>query len=225
MHAPFVAVLLLATQGRLDSTEVARVLTQLKASDSTVCSLAGQALTNFGGWWHRDANTLMPMPRPMPTPMPMPGGGGRGIHMMRGPNRHGYDRAVLGAFRAVVRDDNRCVRNIAARVLGRADEAGTYEVFAGLLRDARPGLRETGALGLGEMDDARAIGPLSDALRDVELAVRVTAAWALGEIEEPVAIDALARALRDPRPRCAGPPRGRWEPSRTHAAFVHWATS
>jgi hypothetical protein len=78
MHAPVAAALVLALQGaaRLDSAEVARVLAQLKASDSTVCELAGQALTNFGGWWRRDSNYGMAMPRPMPTPMP--GGGGAG---------------------------------------------------------------------------------------------------------------------------------------------------
>src|SRR5258707_10703231 len=81
MHSLCFASSLLAVQASapLDSAEIARVLAQLKVSDSTVCELAGQALTNYGWMWRggRDySNVGMPMPRPMPTPMPMPGGGG-----------------------------------------------------------------------------------------------------------------------------------------------------
>src|SRR5437773_7628193 len=67
------------------------------------------------------------MPMPMPTPMPMPMALRMGIrvphvrvHVRHGPAWYGGDAAVSGAFRAVLRDDSRCVRNIAARVLGRA---------------------------------------------------------------------------------------------------------
>ncbi len=200
MLAPLLGLLVLQTPVTLDSAEVARVLVQLKASDSTVCELAGQSLTNYGGFWNRSRSDI-PMPRPMPTPMPMPGGGGGGpahvMHdVMRAHRFEGRDAAVLGAFRAVIRDDNRCVRNIAARVLGNAGDAGAYDLFAGLLRDSRPGLRETGALGLGELEDVRAINPLADALDDAELAVRRTAAWALGEIEaaQQDAVSSVRRA-------------------------------
>src|SRR2546425_793817 len=204
MIAPLLASLLLVVQNRppLDSATVARVLSQLRTSDSAVCALAGEALTNYGGFWgHAFADPGMPMPQPMPTPMPMPGGGGGGFHV----NMHGrtrdLDPAVLRAFRAVIRDDNRCVRNIAARVLGNRGGSEMYDLFLGLLRDPRADLRETGALGLGEVEDSRAIGPLSDALgRDESPAVRMTAAWALGEIEDKVAIDPLTRALGDRAP-------------------------
>src|SRR5918996_6032024 len=67
-----------------DSAEVARLLASLRASDSTVCELAGRALTNFGGMWHREWDA--PMPMPMPTPMPMPFAGG-GVHAH--PRGHG----------------------------------------------------------------------------------------------------------------------------------------
>src|SRR5882672_9860883 len=115
MSVPLLIAVSLALQGptRLDSAEVARVLGLLKVSDSVVCDLAGQSLTNYGDFWVRDFSyTSMPMPRPMPTPMPMPGGGGAvaGImgDVMLGDHghRHGIDTATLGAFRAVLRDDN-----------------------------------------------------------------------------------------------------------------------
>jgi hypothetical protein len=204
MIAPLLASLLLVVQNRpaLDSATVTRLLSQLKTSDSVVCALAGEALTNYGGFWgHNFADPGMPMPQPMPTPtpMPMPGGGGIGdfnVNMHEN-NRH-MDPAVLRAFRSFIRDDNRCVRNIAARALGDHGGREYYDLFLGLLRDSRADLRETGALGLGEIEDSRAINPLSDALsRDENPAVRVIAAWALGQIEEKVAIEPLARALND----------------------------
>src|SRR5213078_1289636 len=183
----------------LDSATVTRVLSQLKTSDSTVCALAGEALTNYGGFWGWGlSDPGMPMPRPMPTPMPTPGGGGVGFHVDMHQKNHDLDPAVVRAFRGFIRDDNRCIRNISARVLGRQGGSGSYDLFLSLLRDSRADLRETGALGLGELEDSRSITPLSDALSgDESPAVRLTAAWALGEIEEKVAIDALARALSD----------------------------
>jgi HEAT repeats/HEAT repeat len=204
MIAPLVAGLLLAVQTpvALDSATAARVLSQLRASDSTICALAGQALTNYGGFWGWNySEPGMALPRPMPTPMPMPGGGGGGIHVGMFDKTHDVDPGVLRAFRAFIRDDNRCVRHIAARVLGRHGGSTAYDLFVTLLRDARPDLRETGALGLGELEDSRAIAPLGDVLdRDDSPAVRMTAAWALGEIEEKPAIDALGRALGDRAP-------------------------
>src|SRR6266508_1539946 len=156
MTAPFLVSLLLVLQNRapMDSATVTRVLNQLRTSDSTVCALAGEALTNYGGFWgHSFRRPGLAMPQPMPTPMPMPGVGGGGVHFgMHGKSRD-VDPAVLRAFRAVIRDDNRCIRNIAARVLGNDRDSGTYDLFLGLLRDARVDLRETGALGLGELED------------------------------------------------------------------------
>src|SRR3989475_6579938 len=204
MIAPLLVSLLLVVQNRpaLDSATVTRVLNQLKSSDSSVCALAGEALTNYGGFWgHRFADPGMPMPQPMPTPMPMPGGGGGGFHVNMHENTRDIDPAVLRAFRAVIRDDNRCVRNIAARGLGSRGGSESYNLLLGMLKDARADLRATGALGLGEREDTRAIGPLSDALSgDAGPVGRTTAAWALGQIDEKTAIGALTRALGDRAP-------------------------
>ncbi len=106
MIAPLLASLLLVVQNRpaLDSATVARVLTQLKASDSAVCALAGEALTNYGGFWrggHGFADPGMPMPQPMPTPMPMPGGGPGEVQIDMHESTHDMDPAVLRAFRTV----------------------------------------------------------------------------------------------------------------------------
>src|SRR2546425_7337447 len=75
------ALVIVQTRPALDSATVTRVLDQLKASDSTVSALAGEALTGYGGWgWGNSGYTdhVMPMPQPTPTPTPMPRrGGGR----------------------------------------------------------------------------------------------------------------------------------------------------
>ena len=92
----------------------------------------------------------------------MPGGGPGEVHVDFRENARDMDPAVLRAFRTVIRDDNRCVRNIAARVLGNHGGSESYGLFISMLKDARGDFRETGALGLGEMEDARAITPLAN---------------------------------------------------------------
>ncbi|HYX82383.1 MAG TPA: hypothetical protein VE714_08325, partial [Gemmatimonadales bacterium] len=155
MITPLFASLLLIAQDHssIDSATVMRVLSQLKSGDSTVCALAGEALTNYGGFWrHNFGDSGMPMPQPMPTPMPMPGGGLGGFHINVHERSREMDSAVLRAFRAFIRDDNRCVRTIAARVIGNhGARSESYQLFLGMLREARADFRETGALGLGEV--------------------------------------------------------------------------
>src|SRR5881409_2839490 len=114
-----------ALDAPMDSSAVARVLALLKTSDSTVCDLAGQAISNSWGFPGEPRLLPTPMPMPMPTPMPMPMAMRMGIRV---PHIHVHvhhpgdwrreEATMLGAFRAVLRDDSRCVRHIAARVLG-----------------------------------------------------------------------------------------------------------
>src|SRR6266511_2275587 len=217
MIAPLIASLLLGLQNQppLDSATVARVLGQLRTSDSAVCALAGQAVTKYrGGWRWSHSSAGMAMPRRLPTAMPMPGGGGGaggGVHVDFHERNHDLDPAVLRAFRAVVRDENRCIRNIAVRVLGRHGGSGTYDLFLSLLRDSRTDLRESGALGLGELEDSRAISPLSDALgADASPQVRATAAKSKRRSRSTLwrARSAIVHRTSD------APPPGRWEKSR-----------
>lgn len=118
-----------------DSAQVARLLVSLRAADSTVCELAGRALTNFGGFWNIESDLPMPMPMPIPMPIPMPMPfGGPGIQV--NPRIHGLGRgaeqnpATLGAFRAALRDPSRCVRHIAARVVGRRRSTRSSRSYA-----------------------------------------------------------------------------------------------
>src|SRR5256885_10270234 len=121
---------------RPDSERVARVLALLETSDSTVCELAAQAISNIWGWSWQPQPFATPMPIPMPAPMPMPRmRQGHAAHarvrLNHGAGWRGTDSAAFGAFRAVLRDDNRCVRNIAARVPGRAGAPRGYGALLG----------------------------------------------------------------------------------------------
>src|SRR6059036_4327947 len=94
-----------------DSSHVARVLALLETSDSTVCELAGQAISNAWGFSWEPRLLPSPMPMPMPTPMPMP----MAMHMdirvhhikahVHAGWRHPFETAaVLGAYKAVLHD-------------------------------------------------------------------------------------------------------------------------
>src|SRR2546421_12464882 len=109
-----------------DSSHVARVLALLETSDSTVCELAGQAISNGWGFSWEPRLLPTPMPVPVPTPMPMPMAMHRGspphvrVHVHRGPRWLGEEAGGVGAVRAGLRGDNRCGRNIGAPVRGPA---------------------------------------------------------------------------------------------------------
>src|SRR5207247_9008898 len=99
----------------MDSGAVARVLALLKTSDSTVCELAGQAISNSWGfpWEPRLLPTPMPMPMPTPMPMPMPRRVGIRVPHIHVPVHHPADwrpddATLSRAFRAVPPDDSTC---------------------------------------------------------------------------------------------------------------------
>src|SRR2546427_13059392 len=95
----------------MDSGAVARVLALLKTSDSTVCELAGQAISNSWGFPWEPRLVPTPLPMPMPTPMPMPRPNRMGIrvphvrvHVRHGPAWYGGDAARSWGVPAVLRD-------------------------------------------------------------------------------------------------------------------------
>ena len=67
------------------------------------------------------------------------------------------DPKVLAVFRTALRDQSRCVRRIAARMVAREKPAWAASEFGTLAKDADAGLREIGLLGLGELEDPRTI--------------------------------------------------------------------
>lgn len=200
-----------------DSARLAQFLGVLEAADPVTCELLSEQVGN--GWWS---------------------GSDWGIGRVA--DRRTDARAARDSLSGRVRDagaiqrltatlghENPCVRESAARMLGRsaADDA----VIAVLLDDEsprvreaalvaagrsdRPGLRRKGeamlrdrqepvaamaAAMLGELEDPASVGPLAEALERGGLRLRKSAAWALGEIEDVKALPSLRRALRDQDP-------------------------
>src|SRR5207247_9276755 len=110
-----------ALDAPMDSSAVARVLALLKTSDSTVCDLAGQAISNSWGFPGEPRLFPTPMPMPMPTPMPMPMAMRMGtrvphvrVHVRHGPAWSGADAVGSGGLRAVLRARSAWRRDPAA---------------------------------------------------------------------------------------------------------------
>ena len=205
MTALFLAAALAAQQPVLrDAAAVNSLLASLRIADPAVCEMAGRTLTNQWGWGSESGDEPMPEPmQPMPVPMPMPFASG-GLNIA-GPNvgRRGgiaLDAKVVAIFRTALRDQSRCVRRIAARMVAREQPTWAASEFGALAKDDDAGLREIGLLGLGELEDARTIGAMTSALGDRDVNVRAMAAWALGQLEDPGAIAALGKALGDESP-------------------------
>ena len=221
MTAVLLAAALAVQQPDLrDAESVTRLLASLRAADPAVCELAGRTLTNHWGWMGDAGDEPMPapMPMPMPAPMPMPfAGRGPGIS---GPNvsyraGHGARAQVLAAFRTALRDQSRCVRRIAARMVAREQPTWASTEFGAMAKDADAGLRETGMLGLGELEDPRTIGAMTSGLGDRDVAVRAMAAWALGQLRNSKRSPLWGRPSATTRRSSAGEPPGRWARSKT----------
>jgi hypothetical protein len=126
-----------------------------------VCELAGRTIGNQWGWGSDADLADEPMPTPMPVPMPMPLADRD--HDISGPKvRHRagktLDAKVLAVFRTALRDQSRCVRRIAARMVAREESTWAASEFGALAQDADAGIRAIGMPGLGELKDPKTIG-------------------------------------------------------------------
>jgi hypothetical protein len=178
MTALLLAAALAAQQPDLrDATAVTTLLASLRAADPAVCEMAGRTLATQWGWGGDLGDEPMPepMPTPMPVPVPMPFAGGPGINGPHVSHRTGgrMDAKVLAVFRTALRDQSRCVRRIAARMVAREEPAWAASEFNTLVKDADAGLREIGLLGLGELEDPRTFDAIT-------AATRTFAAWPRG---------------------------------------------
>jgi len=106
--------------------------------------------------------------------------------------------AAAGPIRDL-RSRQACVREQAARRLGRLGDRAAVPALIEALGDAEASVRREAAKALGFLKDARAVAGLVKALGDPDTTVRFYAAYALGEIKAPQAAGPLVRALRDPQ--------------------------
>ncbi len=88
-----------------------------------------------------------------------------------------------------------CVQGVAARLLGRVDDASTSRRLMAIARDRRSSGRRASLMALGFAGRTDAVPVLVDALGDTEPDVRYVAAVALGRTESSGAIPALIAAL------------------------------
>jgi len=110
------------------------------------------------------------------------------------------DATAVPVLRDALTDSDRCVRRLAAPMLGRVRDPSAMQAMLAALASSDAGIREVGALALGFADDPRSIPPLIERLRDDSPRVRATVAWALGETEHRDAVRPLVGALADSDP-------------------------
>jgi hypothetical protein len=112
------------------------------------------------------------------------------------------DPALVPPLSAAIRDDDLCVRRVAASLLSHVRHPAATDALRDALADAKPGTREVAALGLGMSDARSAVDPLMARLHDDTPAVRCAVAWALGELEARKALPGLIDLLaKDPDAR------------------------
>jgi len=109
------------------------------------------------------------------------------------------DPAVVPVLRSALAPGDACVRQGAARLLGRTANARAVGALAEALRDPDATTRALGALGMGFSDQAGVYEPLVNALKDAEPPVRANAALALGHLGDHRAMPMLLPLLKNDR--------------------------
>lgn len=111
------------------------------------------------------------------------------------------DPAVVPMLRAALAPGDACVRQTAARLLGRSHNLTAVRALVDALRDPEPSTRELAALGLGISGDPAGFDPLVGSLRDTAAQVRARSAESLGQLGDHRATAALVPLLsHDPAP-------------------------
>ena len=115
---------------------------------------------------------------------------------------HGLtDPSVVPMLKSALGPGDPCVRQTAARLLGRSHNVTAVRALVESLRDADPSTRDLAALGLGISGDPAGFDPLVGALSDTAARVRATSAASLGRLGDQRATAALVPLLsHDPAP-------------------------
>lgn len=114
------------------------------------------------------------------------------------------DAALVPPLRAALVDGDPCVRQTAARLLGRNGTEPAVTALLETLRSSDLLGRRSAALALGTAGRPSTAPALRQALRDDDPGVRAGAAWALGELSDRASIPVLIEVLEaddDPTPR------------------------
>ena len=109
------------------------------------------------------------------------------------------DPSVVPMLRSALGPGDACVRQTAARLLGRTQHPRAVAALIEAAGVADASTRELAVLGLGLSDAPGAYDPLVGALRDGEPGVRAAAANALGRLGDHRAMVVLVPVLRNDR--------------------------
>ena len=176
------------SRSRDDAANTRTLLDAMRGTAPIPCAFALSIVEGNGGWGNWD------------------GGSGVGADQtaadLRDWLQHGLsDPAVVPTLRTALGPGDACVRQTAARLLGRSHNVTAVRALVEALRDGDPTTRELGALGLGLSEDPAGFDPLVGALRDTASRVRATSAVALGRLGDHRAIERLVPLLaHDPAP-------------------------
>lgn len=168
-----------------DSAAIIAIVESARGANPLICELAARSIENQWGW---GGGSDVRAPREATVRAALDATRGR-----RPPP------SVVGQLAAALRDDDACVRRLAAPLLGRVHTTAAHGALRSALQDERPATREAAAIGLGFSNDAAVIPALLAGLQDTVARVRLACVWALGEIEDPRANGALIRVLREDR--------------------------
>lgn len=173
-----------------DGDALTVLLAAVRVEDALLCTLAVERIDQRGRWsgWgstndellHSDSATVAVLSYLDRAP-----GGARDVPRLS----------------MALRDQNRCVRRVAASVLSRIDDPSAVTAVRDALTDARPEVRAVGALSAGMSESSAHASALQRLLLDEDAHVRQASAWALGATRDHASLSRLIELLaQDPEP-------------------------
>ena len=181
-----VALLLLASPDRpaqpaptAPTAQVEELIAAARGTSATMCALAAQGLWNGGG-------LLPPYPIVVPT-----------REAVSEALREAREESSLPPLLAALDDADPCVREIAARLLGRQRGAAAAAGLETRLATGAPSGRAAAAYALG-LTGSIGASALADVLPDPSPQVRGNAVWAIGRIGDRSVSGRVWRLVRDP---------------------------
>jgi HEAT repeat protein len=173
-----------------DTAAVSRLLGVARGSSPLVCEMTVRNADSQGGWFSRGTGG---------EPLVVDSASSALLEWVH--KRH-TDPALVPPLRSAMRDDDACVRRVAASLISNVRHASAVSAMVEALEDSRPGTREVAALAIGMSESAPGVDGLIRHLHDDSAPVRRAAAWSLGELEAKKAMTTLIDLLaKDPDAR------------------------
>ncbi len=169
-----------------DVANVTALLEAMRGTGAVPCAFALSTVEgngNWGGWYGERFEETAPMV----------------AKLRRWLSERPTDPAVVPLLRNAMAPGDPCVRQTAARLLGRTRHSRAVAALTEALRDPEASTRELAALGLGMSDTPAAFDPLVGALRDAEPGVRAAVANSLGRLDDDRAKAILVPILKNDR--------------------------